>query len=305
MEHAIILPLPPHLRDHAFADEAVFPAVEAMRVLADAVSAFRGEMFPDGPEPAGENADAPAVVIREARFEKFLPLPADAASVEVIRQLTPRPDGTVEAALLTRRAMGKSGMIRLLEHARMIFADRRDGRRSSAEAPPAEWTLPGNEGNEGFAVPADRLYAELVPFGPAFRNILGEAVLYPDRAEATVQAPLSPEPDSRSIPHDLGSPFPLDAAFHAACAWSQRHAGVVAFPVGFAERRIIHPIAPGETVRSFIVPRGAEGGVLRFDLFLMDEGNSLRETVTGLLMRDVSQGRWRPPDWIRFSREER
>lgn len=301
-------PLAPHLRDHAFADEAVFPAVEAMRVLADAVAAFRGEMAPDGPEPAGD--DAPAVVIREARFEKFLPLPADAASVEVIRQITPRTDGSVEAALLTRRAMGKSGMIRRLEHARMIFADRRVDLRSSGEAPPAEWPIPrnrGNEENEGFAVPADRLYAELVPFGPAFRNIVGEALLYPDRAEALVRAPLSLEVEDRSAnrSHDLGSPFPLDAAFHAACAWSQRHAGVVAFPVGFAERRIIHPIAPGETVRSFIVPRGAEGGVLRFDLFLMDEGNALRETVTGLLMRDVSQGRWRPPEWIRFSREER
>jgi len=30
----------------------------------------------------------------------------------------------------------------------------------------------------------------------------------------------------------------LDAAVHAACCWGQRYAGIVAFPVGFAERII-------------------------------------------------------------------
>ena len=93
----------------------------------------------------------------------------------------------------------------------------------------------------GFEIPACRLYGELVPFGPAFQSVQDRVTLTESAAVARVYA--VDHPGARG---PLGSPFPLDGSLHAACAWAQRYCGIVAFPVGFDERVIVQPIAPGE-----------------------------------------------------------
>jgi hypothetical protein len=144
-----------------------------------------------------------------------------------------------------------------------------------------------------FAVAADRLYRELVPFGPAWRNARDPILLFDRGAEALVAAPAG------RGERLLGSPYPLDAALHVACAWCQRYGDTVAFPVGFRRRRVVHPIGPGETCRVRVEALGAGSGSFLFDLVVRDKGGRPREVLSGVRMRDVSGGRLRPPAWIR------
>ena len=97
----------------------------------------------------------------------------------------------------------------------------------------------------------------------------------------------------------LGSPFPFDGSLHAACAWAQRYCGIVAFPVGFDERVIVKPIDPGETISCTAIPVSVHAGVVRFNIWLVDQGGALREMVKGVAMKDVSGGRTVPPAWVR------
>jgi hypothetical protein len=74
----------------------------------------------------------------------------------------------------------------------------------------------------------------------------------------------------------------------------------VAFPVGFEERRIVKPTAPGETYFCRILPAAVTGTSLRFDIWIHDMAGGLREEIRGVLMRDVFGGRVKPPDWILY-----
>jgi Polyketide synthase dehydratase len=96
----------------------------------------------------------------------------------------------------------------------------------------------------------------------------------------------------------LGSPFPFDGALHVACAWGQRFHHVVAFPVGFEERSIIKPTARGETYLCEIASVSATEKFLQFDIWIRDSAGSLCEEIRGLVMRDVSVGRVKPPRWV-------
>jgi hypothetical protein len=97
----------------------------------------------------------------------------------------------------------------------------------------------------------------------------------------------------------LGSPFPFDGSLHAACAWAQRYCGIVAFPVGFAERVIVQPIAPGEEALCTVIPVSVHEGTIRFDIWLHDQNGRLREMAKGVAMKDVFGGRITPPAWVR------
>ena len=116
-----------------------------------------------------------------------------------------------------------------------------------------------------FTVPDSRLYDELVPFGPAYRNVRGDILLTESGVSATVSGGDFPEAEG-----PLGSPFPLDAAMHAACAWGQRYRNRVVFPIGFDRREILAPTRTGETYLCRIMPLPDEGAVLRFDIRLYD-----------------------------------
>jgi len=96
----------------------------------------------------------------------------------------------------------------------------------------------------------------------------------------------------------LGSPFPLDAAFHAACAWGQRYSHVVAFPVGLKERHIFRLTRAGKSYTAVIIPIEEDPNLLIFDIWIYGRNGEAYEGVLGVKMRDVSAGRMQPPQWI-------
>ncbi|MBN2159512.1 MAG: polyketide synthase dehydratase domain-containing protein [Spirochaetes bacterium] len=268
----ITIGLHDYLRDHVFQGRAVFPAVEAMRILAASALKLRDDMS--------------VTRIINADFGKFLFLDPDSGSIEAFNEIELPGDGSLTSKLVTLKKSDSSSITRPLEHASLSFA----GAGVPSAGPPLDFTL----GLEGIClqVDSDRIYRELVPFGPAFRNI-ESLLLSEEGALATISGGTSEAPDS-----PLGSPFPLDAAFHAACAWGQRFAGIVGFPVHIDERVIKNRTMPGENYFTRAMPVTTEGGLLVFDLWIYDAGGGLREEVRGLHMKDVSGGRLRPPEWI-------
>jgi hypothetical protein len=102
----------------------------------------------------------------------------------------------------------------------------------------------------------------------------------------------------RSVSELLGSPFPLDAAYHGACVWGQRYARMVAFPVGFESRTIWRHTRPGEAYFCRVLPVRMHPDRLVFDLWIGDENGFFFESSRGVCMKDVSAGRMKPPQWI-------
>lgn len=272
MRRELEIAVPSYRLDHHFQGRAVLPAVEAMQALAVRAS------------EACPHIDVHR--LGTARFEKFLPLTTDGPSIHAFCDLTEMPDGTIRAALVTRRSARTAQMSRSVVHAQMDFGDAGDS------LPPLALDLAAALEGPCFKVTPERIYAQLVPFGPAYHNIVRPLLLTSEGAIAHLQAPdLSPGP--------LGSPFVLDAAFHAACVWSQRFAGLLAFPVGIARRRILMPTQAGESYVARIFPKQPHGPALRFDAWILASDGRPCEVVQGIEMRDVSGGRLQPPDWIR------
>jgi hypothetical protein len=230
-------------------------------------------------------------LMEEALFPRFLVLEPWISAVAAWIERQPLAGGRVKAVLGTA-VRSRSGAIgRQVVHGTVVFGG------TGVEG------VPGAEGKAaakgGFSVPADRLYRELVPFGPAYRNARNPILLDEEGAEALVSAPAGG--DSR---RHLGSPFPLDAALHVASAWCQRYGGAVAFPLGFGRRRVLLPVAPGETCWIRADARGTEAGSFLFDLTIRDPAGRLREALSGIRMRDVSRGRLHPPAWILSGKAE-
>jgi hypothetical protein len=272
------IPIFPCLRDHRFAGRAVLPAVEAMQILAATIPADRTDLAPTR--------------IRSAHFDKFLVLPADAETVPALHEISLDSDGETVSKLITRTTSAK-GFSRIKEHVTVRWG--RGGADSTIRETGKAAPLPERLTTEppDLFIPSDRLYAEMVPFAPAFHNLVDGVQLWPEGASAEVFAP-----DHTTFPGPLGSPFPLDAAFHAACAWSQRYAGIVAFPVGLGSREVLEPTRAGERYRATVHPVRANSSTLVFDIFLADETGRCRESVLGVEMRDVSGGKLAPPGWV-------
>jgi len=261
-----------YLRDHVFRDRAVYPAVEAMRVLAGSALA----RVPGMEVRFIENAD----------FARFLEIPPEASSIEAYSEIE-TSGGAVSAKLITIKKSGTTSITRAMEHVSLTFP----GEVPAMPPPPLDDTL----GLEGICAAPDpvMIYDELVPFGPAYRNI--ERLHVSEQgAVALVNGGTDAAPDG-----PLGSPFPLDASFHAACVWGQRYAGIVGFPVHIDGRVIRKKTAPGETYASRITPVSAAGGLLVFNIMIYDMDGGLCEKTHGLHMKDVSGGAIQPPEWIR------
>ncbi|MBM4356067.1 MAG: hypothetical protein FJ109_20135, partial [Deltaproteobacteria bacterium] len=271
----VAVPLQPHLADHRFEGRAVFPAVEALQLLARTVS----ERFPH----------VPVLTSRDASFPRFLPVPARAACLEAVVELEPCSDRAVTARLLTQTRIGAAGMGRMLEHAEVTFAP------APSPSPPPASVLAAPSG-PGLTVRSTDLYGAMVPFGPAYHNARDPIVLTPDGAAGRVVCPHLPYPGG-----PLGSPFPFDAAFHIACGWGERHVGAVLFPAGFQSRFVARPTEPGGTYLCRVIPHAERSADCpawaSFDLWIFDPDANLREVCFGVRMEDVSRGRFRPPDW--------
>jgi hypothetical protein len=268
----IEIPVRDALFDHRFEDRPVFPAVEAMEIMAGAVKGLRPE--------------AVFNQLTQIRFDKFLPVARDAKTISVFCHVTPEESGGIRAELRTRSRL-PSGFSRNMTHAAAVFT--RD-----AGAAPAQERGPKTPDGPGFRFSADRLYRELVPFGPAFQTLTGQVALFDGEATATASCP-----KKRQVPGRLlGNSFILDGAFHAACAWGQRFAGIVAFPVRIDRRRVLIPTRRGERYAVRAVPDRSGSEPLVFTLEIADGEGRLRERVEGVYMRDVSGGRWKPPEWV-------
>jgi phosphopantetheinyl transferase len=277
IDHPASIPIqlstPECMMDHHFQGRPVLPAVEAMEALA---------------QSAIETRPGLAVhCITGMRFDKFLFLDSSRQQLDAVAELQPHQEnGGLQACLITRTRAPKAAITRTKVHACLTFPrsfDRPDG-----------WTMDVAAALEGLCIEVspERLYRELVPFGPAYRNIVAPVHISPDGALARIRTPDDPRQTR------LGSPYALDAALHAACAWGQHYLGFVPFPVAVEHRTIIRPTRPGEVYYGRVRPRGIQDGVLRVDIELRDPRGSLRESVLGVQMRDVSGGRLHPPQWI-------
>lgn len=273
---AVTIEVPPHWADHRFQGRAVLPAVEAMQLLAHWALQFR-----------------PGLDVRRmgaASFDRFLVLPPPGNRIDAWCEMQEMTDGSVRAVLLTKTQSKSTRMTRAKVHAQLDFYPLGD-----IPSLPALDLASALEG-ESFSVDPRPLYDELVPFGPGFRSICRPLQLTAEGALAVIHAP--EEPDRQTDLH-LGSPFVLDGAFQAACVWSQRFAGVVAFPVGVDQRLLVQPTCPGSTYFSRIFPIRTEPPLLTFDIWIVDGDGRLFEWLRGVRMRDVSGGKLLPPDWVR------
>ena len=286
----VTIPVKAYLGDHHVSDRVVLPAVEALRILAETL-------------PATEGADPRRQ--EEAIFSHLLTVDVATREIPAIHELTHYADGRCRSRLVTIVSGRQASWKRRVEHASVVFLPECGGEK--AEEGMGGTLLPGpgdaatplpggaDEPPEPvFTIPDQRLYDELVPFGPAYRNVVGDLRLAAGGAWAEVSGGNYPEAVG-----SLGSPFPFDAALHAACAWGQRYRGIVAFPVGFDRREIACPTRAGETYRCRVVPLSDAGVALCFDILIACGDGRPAEVIRGVVMRDISGGRRKPPSWVR------
>jgi len=261
--------------DHHFLGQPVLPAVEAMEILARTTKEAYPHLAVDH--------------LTHIRFDKFLPMDPSKAQLEAVVELQPSVDGQCQASLMTRTKAPKAAITRTKVHARLSF--------DQSRATPTPWPLDVAAAPEGIclSVTPVKIYGELVPFGPAFQNIVSPVHLSPDGVLVRIE---TPEEAWTGGGNYLGSAYALDAALHGACVWAQHFRGVVAFPTAIGERTIIRPTLPGRIYYGRIRPRMLSDDLLIFDICLLDEQGELCETIQGIHMRDVSGGRLQPPDWI-------
>ena len=266
----------PYLRDHHLEKRAILPAVESLIILAGAcraVSLQRG-----------------IKCIRKAAFSRFLYLAPDNHRQPAVIDIIKTEGGNMIASLLTS-VQSKTGTIsRHVEHARaecMISGFEETG-------PPPFRTVDKLKGS-CISIPSAAVYRDLVPFGIAYQNIIGDLSVSSEGALGYVSGGNFEADDEL-----LGSPFPLDAVMHAACVWGQRFAGKVCFPVGFEKRLIYQKTEKGQEYLGRVVPVSITRESLIFDVWIYKD-DVLYESVSGIIMKDVTNGRMNPPDWIKVN----
>lgn len=271
--YPVTLPLAPWLFDHHFNGQAILPAVEIMQLLARA---------------AVQLAPSTDVLhMTDASFNRLLALAPGQKQLELTIAICEEDSG-VRAQLFSRQQF--KTMARMVEHGEVFF-----GGRSSAGA---NWIVRETHctAQEGLAIGAERVYRELVPFGPAFRTLSDKVTLQGARAQGTLKAP--------GFAHEtnpLGSPFPMDGAMHAACVHGQWTGDFIPFPVGFAARIVHRPTEPGEQYQTCAYLLTQSPQELVYNLEIRDAEQRLRESIHKLRMRDVTAGRLKPPGWIKTS----
>jgi len=260
----LTIPLKPWFQDHHFGGRAILPAVETMLLLADAAA----RLYP-GMEVR---------VMEEASFPSFLEVAADTVALAGFVECRLEDDGRLRMALLSRVQF--KAMSRLKEHGALVFSSvGAAGYAQDCLAPEADPPDPVT------TVPADRIYRELVPFGPSYQTLQGSLHLSGRWAWGRLLAPNLPAEPIQNI---LGSPFPLDGALHAACVLGQQYVDFVPFPVGFARRLVHRPTVPGGGYHARVYLVARTDGELLFDLWILDDEGRVFETIRGVRMREVS-----------------
>ena len=158
-----------HLADHHFMGTPVLPAVEAMEILA--AEALAGK------------AIATVGNLTDAQFNKFLPLEPHQNRLEAFSDRLPASDGSLQSTLLTRTRAPKAAITRIKTHARVTFG------HATKDHQPIPLDVAAAPEGICESVAQDRLYEDLVPFGPAYRNIAAPLWLSVDGALATIHCP--------------------------------------------------------------------------------------------------------------------
>jgi Polyketide synthase dehydratase len=265
----------PYLRDHHFEGKVILPAVETLIALANVVKLN----FPQ----ANVNC------LLKARFDRFLLITPEKQRLEILVDIEDAGDGNITAVLLTSIKSKKSAISRALEHARVEFAT-----DDSAPCSASPFRVVEKLEGKCISVPSATIYRELVPFGTAYQNIIGDLSVSPEGALVYLSGG-----NYEANENLLGSPFPLDAAMHAACVWGQRFSGIVPFPTGFEKRFIYKKTKKGGSYLGRVVPVNVNHESLIFDAWIYDLNGVIYEIISGIKMRDVTQGRLHPPDWIK------
>ena len=184
------IPIRGYLRDHVFRGRAVYPAVEAMQLLAGSVRDFL----------PGANVG----VMANADFSRFLEIAPGVTAVDAFTEVEVS-EGSVAARLVTLKKSGKTNITRALEHVSLEFPADHHGPGRPAPRPG-----PRPRGNLRLARARARL-RRACPVRPGIPQHTQTAPVAGRRGRAgRRRAP----PTRRTGP--LGSPFPLDATFHAA-----------------------------------------------------------------------------------------
>ncbi|GBE11953.1 hypothetical protein BMS3Bbin14_02186 [bacterium BMS3Bbin14] len=266
----------PWFGDHCFGGRIVLPAVETMLLLAAEVKRSCPEID--------------VRVMEDVRFAKFLEIPPGSTTVAALVECSRNDNGALCARLFSRVRF--KAMTRLKEHGEILFPPAAESNRAEVAAiSPAPLAGPVIE------VEVDRIYRELVPFGPAYHTLQDTLFLSGQGAWGKLKAPVLPAVGS--MQEIIGSPFPLDGALHAACVLGQRSADFVPFPVELGRRIVRRPTQAGGSYITRVVPVSRTSDELVFDLGIFDNDGQIYETVTGVRMRDVSRGTIKPPAWMK------
>jgi len=281
----VAIPVHAYLRDHHVEGRAILPAVKAMQVIGETIRRFR---------PGIDIS-----VITHGGFDKFLHVPSDADQIAAFADIDTYDNGDIGASLLTKNKIKKSSMTRIKEHAAMHYP--RDLSGFADQPPDSVSDLFSALDGTCIEISSDRIYRELVPFGPAFHSIQGKLLISEQGALARIGTPAAYF--SQSTSENPDSLFPLDAAYHCACVWGQRYTRMVVFPMGFEKRTIWHHTRQGEPYFCRVLPVEMRPDRLVFDLWIADGNGVLFESSRGVCMKDVSAGRMKPPLWITDERK--
>ena len=264
------LVIQPWFKDHHFNGITMLPAVEALEFLAQQVHArFPGLQYRQ---------------MATASFPRFLELMPGQPTIEVWVTCAPLTEGTLKAALQTKKQL--KAMTRLISHCEVLF-----GMEPMATVP-----CPPSPHPPVMEIEADRLYRDLVPFGPMYRSLRGQIQLESTCARGLLEPPLLPGVDRPRFL--LGSPFAMDGAMHLACVHGQRLVDFIPFPVGFTHRSVHAPTHATTRYEARAHLQRHTAQELVYDLEIVDHGQ-VQETIQGLRMRDISGGRLKPAAWIR------
>jgi phosphopantetheinyl transferase len=262
----------PYIKDHQFIGRTVIPAVELCQLLAFNIKKIIPDIINN--------------IIYNASFDKFIDV-KDKDSINAYNDIEIYDDGSVVSKLLTKNKSEKSGITRTIEHVRLEF-------KKNDPQPFQELTYDIASALEGICIqiPADKVYENLVPFGHAYRNISGTMYVSDKGVIAGIG---SPAYESHG---PLGSPFVFDAAFHAASVWCQAYQSIVAFPTYFEKRAVLRPTSPNQQYSARIIPKQSEFNIFIFDIWIYDSQGNLCEAGFNIKLKDVNNGKLKPPDWI-------
>jgi hypothetical protein len=268
----VALPDLPDIADHAIAGRATVPAVWLLELLVRTVAEHEGWPAPL-PLP---------FAMSEVAFPRFLPA-QDIPRCDFAVRLEPSANG-LRASLVSSIAL-PNGIKRTREHAQMTFGTAVP-LSASPPSPVCDYT-----------VTAERIYRELVTFGPRYCNLRELVHLGREGGTGIARSPAPP----REAPSLAGCPYLVDAAMHLACVWGQRYAGYIAYPTGFAARVLVRPTPWGER-RCTVAARAVEPRRLLCDLWLCDDSGAVCDIILGLAMAPLASGA-PPPSWISLAQE--